>query len=180
MGNGIKELWVVRHTSVDVPKGVCYGGTDVGLMESFPEEAALVANNLEGYTPDVVYSSPLSRAVRLANAVGFHDVPTDNRLREQHFGDWEMLRYDEITDPQMQLWFQDYINVVPTNGESFVQLVTRLGDFVEDMRKSEAKRILVFAHAGVQMGIGAYLGLFEMIDAPKYMQGYGSIVKYWL
>lgn len=174
----MKELWVVRHTAVDVPEGVCYGGTDVGLKESFPDEAAVVARNIEGFTPDVILTSPLSRAMRLAEAVGFTEAPTDNRLREQHFGDWEMQRYDDITDPQLQLWYEDYINVVPTNGESFVQLVQRLGEFVEELRETEHKRILVFAHAGVQMAIGAYLGLYEMIDAPKHMQGYGSIVKY--
>ena len=124
MGNGMKELWVVRHTAVDVPEGVCYGGTDVGLKESFPEEAAVVAQNLKGYIPDVILTSPqdttqhISRAIRLAKAVGYEGAPIDTRLREQHFGDWEMQRYDEITDPQMQLWYEDYIHVVPTNGES--------------------------------------------------------------
>lgn len=176
----MKELWVVRHTSVDVPEGVCYGGTDVGLKESFAEEASVVAKNLEGYTPDIVYTSPLSRAMRLAKAVGYHEAIPDVRLREQHFGDWEMQRYDEITDPQMQLWFEDYVNVVPTNGESFAQQVNRLGDFVEEIRGTGYQKILVFAHAGVQMSIGAYLGLYEMIDAPKYIQGYGSILKYRL
>ncbi|WP_249170313.1 alpha-ribazole phosphatase family protein [Porphyromonas levii] len=180
MGNGMKELWVVRHTAVDVPEGVCYGGTDVGLKESFPEEAAVVAQNLKGYIPDVILTSPLSRAIRLAKAVGYEGAPIDTRLREQHFGDWEMQRYDEITDPQMQLWYEDYIHVVPTNGESFAQLVERLGGFVEELRSSEHKRFLAFAHGGVQMAIGAYLGLYEMIDAPKYIQGYGSIVKYQL
>lgn len=176
----MKELWVVRHTAVDVPEGVCYGGTDVGLKETFPEEAATVAKNLEGFRPDVVYTSPLSRASRLAKAVGYTDAPTDDRLREQHFGEWEMKRYDEITDPQLQLWYEDYIHVVPTKGESFFQLVGRLGEFVEEVRQMEHEKILVFAHAGVQMAIGAYLGLYEMIDAPKYIQGFGSIVKYQL
>lgn len=180
MDNGVKELWVVRHTSVDVPQGVCYGGTDVGLNESFPEEATVVAKKLEGYVPDKVVTSPLSRAIRLAKAVGYGNASTDIRLREQHFGDWEMQRYDEITDPQIQLWFEDYVHVVPTNGESFAQVVDRLGAFIEDLRNSDFKKILVFAHGGVQMAIGAYLGLYEMIDAPKYIQGYGSIVKYRL
>ena len=62
----MKELLVVRHTSVDVPQGICYGGTDVPLQPTFAEEAERVRQSLEGYTPDRVLSSPLSRATRLA------------------------------------------------------------------------------------------------------------------
>ena len=34
------EVILIRHTSVDVPVGICYGQTDVPLKESFEEEAA--------------------------------------------------------------------------------------------------------------------------------------------
>lgn len=180
MGNGIKELWVVRHTAVDVAPGVCYGGTDVGLKESFAEEALAVANQLKGYHPSAVYSSPLSRAKRLASAVGYPEATIDIRLREQHFGDWEMKRYDDITDPQLERWYRDYVYERPTNGESFAQVVERVGAFIEMLRSSHHSQILVFAHGGVQMAIGAYLGLYNMIDAPKYLQGYGSIIRYQL
>lgn len=174
-----KELWVVRHTAVDMPKGVCYGQTDVGLLETFEEEAKDVKRRLEGFVPDVVYSSPLSRAVRLAKAVGY-DPTLDERLLEQNFGEWEEKYYDEITDPQLERWYKDYVNEVPTGGESFKQQVERVGHFIEEMRRTEAQRILVFAHAGVQMATGAYLELYEMVDAPKHFQGYGSILKYKL
>ena len=105
----MKELLVVRHTSVDVPQGICYGGTDVPLQPTFAEEAELVRQRLEGYTPDRVLSSPLSRATRLANAIGYPEVDTDERLREQHFGAWEMKAYDEIEDPQLLRWYEDYV-----------------------------------------------------------------------
>ena len=33
-------VYLIRHTSVDVPQGVCYGQTDVPLNPTFEEEAA--------------------------------------------------------------------------------------------------------------------------------------------
>lgn len=176
----MKELWVVRHTSVDVPQGVCYGGTDVALQSTFAEEAELVRQKLEGYAPDRVLSSPLSRATRLANAVGYTGVDTDERLREQHFGAWEMLPYDEIKDPQLLRWYEDYVYEQPTGGESFAEVVSRVGTLLEELKGSHHQKILIFAHGGIQMAVGAYLGLYELVEAPQHFQGYGSVMKYQL
>ena len=61
------EVILVRHTSVDVPPGTCYGQTDVALRSTFPEEAEAVYRRLAGYAPfDRVYTSPLSRCIHLA------------------------------------------------------------------------------------------------------------------
>ena len=35
------EIILIRHTSVDVPKGTCYGQTDVPLKPTFEQEAAI-------------------------------------------------------------------------------------------------------------------------------------------
>ena len=58
------EVIFIRHTSVDVPPGVCYGQTDVPLRNSFEQEAAVTSGNLKSYRPkgrdfDYVYTSPL-------------------------------------------------------------------------------------------------------------------------
>lgn len=36
------EIYLVRHTSVDVPAGYAYGQTDVPLRSSFEDEAEVV------------------------------------------------------------------------------------------------------------------------------------------
>ena len=56
------EIVLIRHTSVDVPPGVCYGQTDVPLKPSFEQEAAVSKENLKVYLPfDPVYTRPLTR-----------------------------------------------------------------------------------------------------------------------
>ena len=45
------EVILIRHTSVDVPPGVCYGQTDVPLKPTFEAEAAVTAENLKNEDP---------------------------------------------------------------------------------------------------------------------------------
>ena len=42
------KLYLIRHTSVDVPQGTCYGQSNVPLKSSFEEEAEIVKQNLNG------------------------------------------------------------------------------------------------------------------------------------
>lgn len=45
------EVILIRHTSVDVPTGVCYGQTDVPLRATFEQEAAVTAAGLKAFLP---------------------------------------------------------------------------------------------------------------------------------
>ena len=97
------ELILIRHTSVDVPKGTCYGWSNVPVADTFEEEAAITKKNLLDYGIfDAVFSSPLTRAKKLATYCGYQSPMLDDRLKEMNMGDWEMQRYDEIKDNRLQ------------------------------------------------------------------------------
>ena len=120
------EVIFIRHTSVDVPPGVCYGQTDVPLKPTFEAEAAVTAENLKAYLPfDHVYTSPLTRCVRLATYCGYPDAERDKRIMEINFGDWEMKPFEQNEDPRLQEWYADYMNVAATGGESFAMQYRR-------------------------------------------------------
>lgn len=144
-------LSFVRHTSVDVPKGVCYGQTDVAVAETFTTEASAVKQKLASSEFNHIFTSPLSRCTRLASFCGYPEAIRDPRLLEMNFGDWEMQRYDAIEDPHIQEWYDDYLNVTPTNGESFRDQQKRLRSFLSELSASypENSKILIFAHAGI-------------------------------
>ena len=117
------EVILVRHTAPDVPAGTCYGQTDVPLKDTFVEEATATWEVLAALgAPDAVFTSPLSRCVRLAEFCGYPDAIRDNRLLEMNFGEWEMQRYEEIRDPYIEDWYADYINLPVPGGESFTML----------------------------------------------------------
>ena len=171
------KVYLVRHTSVDVPKGISYGQTDVPLKSSFEEEASLTRKNLDGLTFDQVYCSPLSRCTRLAAFCGYPEAIRDARLKELNFGDWEMKSWDEISaDPCSRQWFEDWVNVPTPNGESLKQLYTRLTDFLEEIKGRNYRQVCLFTHGGVLATAGAYAGKYALKEAFERVPPFGSVV----
>lgn len=76
------NIYLIRHTSVDVPKGLCYGQSDVPLRPTFEIEAAVTKAKIESIHFDMAYTSPLSRCTRLAQYCGFGDATRDPRILE--------------------------------------------------------------------------------------------------
>lgn len=105
------EIYLIRHTSVDVPAGYAYGQTDVPLKPTFEEEAEEVKKGLSDHTFDKVWTSPLTRCVRLANYCGFPEAEREDRIKEVNFGEWEMKSWNELSsDPRSEAWFKDWVN----------------------------------------------------------------------
>lgn len=174
------EVIMIRHTSVGVEKGICYGWTDVPLADTFEEEAAQTLKNLTPLKPfDAVFSSPLTRARKLAAFCGYPNPKVDDRLKEMNMGDWEMRFYDEIEakDPAIKLWYNDYMNLAATNGESFPVLYDRVAAFLDELKKQPYERVAIFAHGGVLICAGVYGGLFPKEDCFSHLAGYGEIQR---
>ena len=172
------EIILVRHTSVVVAKGTCYGWTDVALSDTFEQEATLTRTALLAHAPfDAAYSSPLSRATRLASFCGFENATIDPRLREMNMGDWEMQRFDEITDENLQRWYADYMNVRTTNGEGFPDIYARVSSFLNQLKTQTHRRVVVFAHGGVLICAGIYAGLFKRENAFDNLTPFGGLLK---
>ena len=171
------EVVLIRHTSVDVPKGTCYGQTDVPVRDTFEQEAEQTRQSLEPFLPfDKVYSSPLKRARKLAAHCGYPDVETDDRLLEMNMGEWEMQLYDEIKDPHLQEWYDDYINQPTTGGESFLQQYQRVAGFLDELKDKPYQRVAIFAHAGVLISAGIHAGLYSWDKAWNDLPDYGDYI----
>lgn len=142
------RITLIRHTSVAVERGICYGITDVPLADTFPSEAEIVKKNLGTSKFDAVFTSPLSRCVRLAEYCGFPDATKDMRLREMDFGEWEMQRYSDIQDTRLKEWYDDFVNVRPTGGEAFCEHIKRVEDFFREIRGIGFGDVAAFTHGG--------------------------------
>lgn len=177
------KITFIRHTAVDVEPGVCYGRTDVPLKPTFPEEAAKVRETIRkviisnGKPFDAVYRSPLGRCRLLAEACGYEEAIADDRLLEMNFGEWEMQRYDDIKDPILQEWFDDWLNVTPTGGESFLDQNRRVASFLDDMKNSGKGDVLVFTHAGVMMNALLYLNIVPLERLFSSQPSYGDLLE---
>lgn len=176
------EIILIRHTSVDVPMGVCYGQSDVPLRDSFEQEAATTAGKLKRYRSEGgdfnhVYTSPLSRCVRLANYCGYPDAERDDRLKEINFGEWEMQKFEEITDPRLKEWYADYMNVPATGGESFAMQYRRISNFLDELKTKDYDKVAIFAHGGVLICAQLYAGTIKPEEAFSALTPYGGIIQ---
>lgn len=169
------EVILIRHTSVAVPRGTCYGWSDVDVSDTFEEEAARTKEEISGMEFDHVFSSPLQRARKLAAYCGFTHPALDDRLKEMNMGDWEMQRYDEIKDDALQMWYNDYMHLATRNGESFPLLYERVAAFLDELRRKPFRRVAIFAHGGVLICAGIYAGLFPQDEhAFEHLVGFGG------
>ena len=171
------EIYLIRHTSVDVPAGYAYGQTDVPLRSSFEEEAEVVKQNLNGLEFEKVWTSPLTRCVRLADYCGYPHAEKEDRIKELNFGDWEMKSWEELSsDPRSEAWFADWINVRTPNGESLADQYERVSSFLDELRKMDYQKVCIFAHGGVLTCTRVYMGEYTLKDAFRNVPSYGSII----
>ena len=167
------DIYLVRHTSVAVNPGVCYGQSEVELSDHFDQEV----NALRGRLPDSfdqIYSSPSLRCTRLARQFG-DSLEQDSRLLEYNFGDWEMLRWSEIDQNSLDPWMQDFVSIAPPNGENLIAMLNRIESFLDDLRDDTESRVLISTHAGVIRCFWAALLQIPLNNIFKIRVDYGSI-----
>lgn len=172
------KITLVRHTAVDVSEGVFYGHTDVPLKDTFEAEAEATMSHIPDLEYDAVYTSPLSRAKKLATYCGYPDAIEEKRIKEISFGDWEMKGFGDIDDPYFQEWFLDTLHKAPPHGESFTNLYERTVEFLEELQANkELDNVLIFAHGGVLISAQVFAGVVPMDDAFTVLPPYGGVIE---
>lgn len=168
------NITLIRHTSVDVAAGICYGHTDVNVAPTFISEAWRVRQTLATNHFDAVYSSPLCRCRQLAAYCGFPQPIIDDRLKELNFGRWEMQPWDDIRDPALEAWFNDWINLPAGGAESYLQQCRRVAAFLDELRQQPHHEVCIFTHRGVIACAMVYAGLCAIRDSFRTDVPYGS------
>lgn len=174
------KVTLIRHTSVAVETGICYGQTDVDVTATFPEEALAVRESITRDRFDAVYSSPLSRCRRLAAFCNYPDPIVDDRLKELNFGSWEMQKWDEIIDPQLELWYNDWIHLPAGGAESYEEQCRRVASFLDELRSGNHRHACLFTHRGVIACAMVYAGICSVEDSFTVDVPYGSknVIEY--
>lgn len=162
------KLFLIRHTKPDIPGNICYGQSDLNVLPSFKSELKEVHSLLNEIKYSQVFSSPLKRCQELARTLvsDGEGIILDDRLMEFNFGDWEMKSWDEIeTTPEADNWFADYIKTPVPGGESFIQLLERVQNFIDDLKVNiRDENVIIATHLGV---IRAFFVIINQIDAKE-------------
>ncbi len=99
----MKKVYLIRHGLPDFPGGkrMCLGTTDIPMGAKGLAQAEEMAASLPPVT--AVFSSPLTRAVQTAQAIGMPIVILHG-LREMHAGEWDGLTFDQIRERYPELY----------------------------------------------------------------------------
>jgi alpha-ribazole phosphatase len=171
------KITLIRHTSVQVESDICYGQSNVPVAPTFVNEAERVKHQLNSRNFEAIFCSPLDRCTKLAHYCGYTSPIIDDRLMELNFGAWEMKTWDEIIDPQLVRWYANWVHEKTTNGESFMDLMERVQNFSNEIRKLNLETVAIFTHAGI---IRSFLILGKLISIQNsfnFVVNYADIVE---
>jgi alpha-ribazole phosphatase len=170
-------IYLIRHTTPAIAKGICYGQSDLDVTDSFEQEVASTRQWLPENVQSV-HSSPLQRCTKLAKALfPQHEIQLHPDLMELNCGDWEMQLWDQIPKPEIQPWLDDFVNVQVPNGESYTQMHERVMNCFHSIAQQKGPAVIV-AHGGVLRSILAHITqtpLKESFDI--FSMHYGCVVK---
>ncbi len=170
------EIYLVRHTTPHIEKGICYGQSDIELTKDFPLESKEIIKKIPFSKNTVVYSSPLKRCTQLA-ALFSKNYKTNSSLLELNFGDWELKKWDTIPKKELTPWMENFVEVTVPNGESYIDLYTRVLSFYKKITKSKPDRIIFITHGGVIRSLLAHLTKTPLKDSFNIKVTYGQISK---
>jgi len=167
----MKKVYLIRHGLPDFPggKGMCIGTTDIPMGETGLAQAAEMAKNLPPVT--AVFSSPLSRALQTAQAIGLPVIILPD-LREMYAGEWEGLTFQQIRDRYPELYaarFHDLTIPLP-GSESYEDGLARFSAAMETAAETAPGDFAVIAHGGI---IAQFL---QSITGTWYKPNYTEIV----
>jgi broad specificity phosphatase PhoE len=169
MTHVVTRWWMVRHAPVIGVNGRVYGQDDIDSDTG--DEAEF--KHLAGLLPhDAVWLvSHLKRTHQTASAIiaarVTHTVPAPiitSELAEQHFGEWQGMSYAELEAVRgadyLRFWHSP-ASERPPGGESFEDVVARVGAAMERVTAEHAGRdIVAVVHGGtIRAALSIALGI---------------------
>jgi broad specificity phosphatase PhoE len=149
-----KEIFIVRHGQTDLnARGIVQGkGVNHSLNDLGRSQAQAFYQAYKHLNPDIMYSSTLKRAQETLDPFQPHNIPhiIDEDLDEISWGKAEGVGGLSDTSDEffklMNEWDSGNIHHKIEGGESPYELQQRQLRFIEKLRQSSAKKILIATH----------------------------------
>jgi alpha-ribazole phosphatase/probable phosphoglycerate mutase len=164
----VEIVYETHSISVDNERGIATGWLPGELSERGRELARELGARRRDDGIAAVYCSDLRRAVETAEiAFAGSGIPIahDPRLRECDYGELNGAPVSRIDAERARR-----IDVPFSGGESYRQVVARVGSFLDDVSKNhDGERVLLIGHAATRYALGHLLDgtpLEDLVDAP--------------
>ncbi len=187
------EFTLVRHVETTGNyENKFVGVTEVEYTERGKEQFIQLISTLKNYKVDLIYSSPISRALKIAKKVGEDtsiEVEVINELSEINFGIFEGYHFEDILSNYKEHWDQwqkDYLNYCIPEGDSLQSFHNKVTSFIDTIKDEEGSCMIV-CHGGTVQSIMTHLLNLEVLDrwhfhVPlagiveiSYTEGYGML-----
>jgi len=169
------EIYLIRHTTPNVAKGICYGQTDLDVTPTFIEEYKKIHEAVSFDEHTQIYSSPLIRCKKLAKTFGA-TINYDDRLMELNFGNWEMQPWNAIPPEEINPWMENFVETQVPQGESYTQLQRRVLELFNALKKEKITKLIIVTHAGVIRSLVSYLQQISLKDSFSIQLNYGHVL----
>lgn len=148
------RIILVRHCEAEGnTNGVFQGHSDCDISGSGETQLDLLGIRCRNMPIDAIYSSPLKRAYKTAEAINrYHglEIQIDPRLKEINGGDWEGVPWDELPSiypEEIEVWNKRPYDFTPNGGEAMREVYNRMWECVTDIvRKNQGKTVCVTSH----------------------------------
>lgn len=173
------DFYFVRHGITQANREKRYvGWTDVPLASDTDKSLRELKKQLKQLKWHKVFSSDLRRCRQTCTLLS-QTAAADERLREMHFGAWEMQTYEALkADPHYRAWLDDPYTVTPSGGESFDAFQHRIKDWLEEqLRSKDTARILTVTHGGVIRQLLLELGAVQSFWEASVPHGKAVFVQ---
>ena len=170
------EIYLIRHTTPSIKKGICYGQTDVDLnSDTFEFELCEIKKKLPSNI-DIFYCSPLTRGLKLAQRLT-KEIQIDERLIELNFGRWENKRWSELDNQELSNWMENFVNVKAGGAESYLDLHKRTHSFIKALRKNSKQKIAIVTHAGNIRSFLCFILGIPLENSFRIQLNYACIIR---
>ncbi len=174
-------LVLVRHLSVSLEKGICYGRADTLLSaESLAQIPEFTRQLIAEHGPfDAVFTSPRQRCRWLADAITTENT-VEPALAEMDFGSWEGKRWADIPKKDIDEWTKNVLTYAPGGGESLLAMAERVTPWLEQstqFARRTGQTVLALTHGGpirIAMALAKQMPLTKAMDIPV---GFGWAVR---
>ncbi|EKY29671.1 histidine phosphatase family protein [Clostridium celatum] len=176
-------IYLTRHgqTLWNIEKRL-QGRGNSPLTEDGIERAKELRDRIKGMNIDVIYSSPIERALNTANIIKGDkniEVITDDGLMEMCFGDYEGRRTDEVMkeNPSWDIGLIMKGNTILSapNGENLAEVRDRVSKTMDRIiEENRGKTILIVAHG---ITLKALMYYFKDDEVNDEVMGQATLTK---